>query len=141
MAIATIQMRRLQGVSVFVLQGWIGGVRYAQLWLLSLLFERGQWQALQTATWLELAAPLYSAIGASLVGHGIVYYLLGRYPVGVTTPLMLLSPVLAVAFGVLLWGDVLTWKLVGGRTADLGGPCRYRARHRASASSHAPWCA
>jgi len=27
---------------------------------------------------------------------------------------MLLAPVLAVAFGVLLWGDVLTWKLVLG---------------------------
>ena len=58
---------------------------------------------------------------ASLIGHGIVYYLLGRYPVSVTTPLMLLSPVLAVAFGVLLWGDVLTWKLVLGGVLTLAG--------------------
>lgn len=121
MAVATIQMRRLRGVSVFVLQAWIAVCATPALALLSLLFEQGQWTAIRTATWLELAAPLYSAIGASLVGHGIVYYLLGRYPVGVTTPLMLLTSVLAVAFGVLLWGDVLTWKLILGGLLTLSG--------------------
>ena len=34
---------------------------------------------------------------------------------------MLLSPVLAVVFGVLLWGDVLTWKLVLGGVLTLAG--------------------
>ena len=121
MAVATIQMRRLRGVSVFALQAWIAVCATPALALLSLLFEQGQWTAIRTATWLELAAPLYSAIGASLVGHGIVYHLLGRYPVGVTTPLMLLTPVLAVAFGVLLWGDVLTWKLIVGGLLTLSG--------------------
>lgn len=120
-AVSTIQMRQLRGVSVFVLQAWIALCATPALALLSLLFEHGQWEAVRTATWLELAAPVYSAIGASLVGHGIVYYLLGRYPVGVTTPLMLLSPVLAVMFGVLLWGDVLTWKLVLGGVLTLAG--------------------
>ena len=121
MAVATIQMRQLRGVSVFVLQAWIALCATPALSLLSLLFEYGQWEAMRTATGLELAAPIYSAIGASLIGHGIVYYLLGRYPVSVTTPLMLLSPVLAVVFGVLLWGDVLTWKLVLGSILTLGG--------------------
>ncbi|MFZ1641903.1 MAG: EamA family transporter [Candidatus Contendobacter sp.] len=114
MAVATIQMRQLRGVGVFALQAWIALCATPALALLSLLFEHGQTDAMRTATGLELAAPVYSAIGASLIGHGIVYYLLRRYPVSVTTPLMLLSPVLAVAFGVLLWGDVLTWKLVLG---------------------------
>lgn len=121
MAVATIQMRQLHGVSVFVLQAWIALCATPALALLSLLFEHGQWDAVRTATALELAAPVYSAIGASLIGHGIVYYLLGRYPVSATTPLMLLSPVLAVVFGVLLWGDVLTWKLVMGGFLTLAG--------------------
>lgn len=121
MAVATIQMRRLQGVGVFALQGWIALCATPALALLSLLFEEEQWAAVRSATMLELATPVYSALGASLVGHGIVYYLLGRYPVGVTTPLMLLTPVLAVAFGVLLWGDVLTWKLILGGAMTLAG--------------------
>ncbi|HHW75546.1 MAG TPA: EamA family transporter [Xanthomonadaceae bacterium] len=121
MAVATIQMRRLQGVGVFALQVWIALCATPALALLSLLFEDGQWATLRTATTLELAAPVYSALGASLVGHGIVYHLLGRYPVSITTPLLLLNPVLAVAFGVLLWGDVLTWKLILGGVMTLAG--------------------
>ena len=121
MAVATIQMRRLRGVGVFALQAWIALCATPALALLSLLFEQDHWTAIRTASGLELAAPVYSAVGASLIGHGIVYYLLGRYPVGVTTPLMLLAPVLAVAFGVLLWGDALSWKLVLGGAMTLAG--------------------
>jgi len=85
MAVATIQMRQLREVSVFALQAWIALCATPALALLSLLFEQGQGAAIRTATGLELAAPVYSAIGASLIGHGIVYYLLGRYPVSITT--------------------------------------------------------
>ena len=121
MAVATIQMRRLRGVGVFALQAWIALCATPALALLSLLFEQNHWSVISTASGLELAAPVYSAVGASLIGHGIVYYLLGRYPVGVTTPLMLLAPVLAVAFGVLLWGDALSWKLALGGALTLAG--------------------
>ena len=121
MAVATIQMRRLHQVGVFALQAWIALCAAPALTLLSLLFERDQWAALQAATALEWAAPVYSALGASLLGHGIVYHLLGRYPVGVTTPLLLLTPVLAVLFGVWFWGDRLTWKLILGGLLTLAG--------------------
>jgi O-acetylserine/cysteine efflux transporter len=121
MAVATIQMRQLRGVGVFALQAWIALCAVPALALLSLLFEQDHWTAISTASGLELAAPVYSAVGASLIGHGIVHYLLGRYPVGVTTPLMLLAPVLAVAFGVWLWGDTLSWKLVLGGAMTLAG--------------------
>ncbi|MEZ5583152.1 MAG: EamA family transporter [Candidatus Competibacteraceae bacterium] len=121
MAIATIMMRRLQGVSVFTLQAWIALIATPGMIVLSSLLESHQWTVLQSATWLDYAMPAYSAIGASLVGHGIVYYLLGRYPVSVTAPLMLLAPVLAVFFGVVVWGDTLTWKLLLGGTLTLTG--------------------
>jgi len=121
MAVATVQMRRLRGVGVLALQAWIALCATPALALLSLLFEDGQWAAVRAATPLDLAAPVYSALGASLVGHGIVYHLLGRYPVSITTPLLLLTPVLAVAFGVLFWGDTLTWKLVLGGGLTLAG--------------------
>lgn len=121
MAVATIIMRRIKGVSVFVMQGWIALIATPCLGLLSLLFESGQWGALKSAEWLDYAAPAYTAVGGSLIGHGIVYYLLGRYPVSVTAPFMLLTPVLAVIFGVTLWGDTLTWKLVLGGLLTLTG--------------------
>ena len=50
MAVATIQMRRLQGVGVLALQGWIALCATPALALLSLLFEDGQWAAVRSAT-------------------------------------------------------------------------------------------
>lgn len=121
MAVATVLMRELRGVSVFNLQAWIALFAVPGVSVLSLLLEQGQEAALRSATWLDFAAPAYSAIGASLVGHGVVYYLLKRYPVSVTAPVMLLTPVLAIVFGVTLWGDVLTWKLVLGGFLTIAG--------------------
>lgn len=121
MAVATILMRRLSDVSVFTLQAWIGAVAAPNLLLLSLLLEQGQAEALRSADWLDFATPIYSAIGASLVGHGIVYHLLTRYPVSLITPLLLLAPVLAVLLGVLIWGDQPTWKLLLGGLTTLTG--------------------
>ena len=121
MAVATVLMRELRGVGVFNLQAWIALFAVPGVSVLSLLLEQGQEAALRSATWLDFAAPAYSAIGASLVGHGVVYYLLKRYPVSVTAPVMLLTPVLAIVFGVTLWGDVLTWKLVLGGFLTIAG--------------------
>lgn len=121
MAIATILMRRLSGVGVLTLQAWVGAVATPSLLLMSLLVEQGQLTALQTARPLDFALPVYSAIGASMIGHGIVYYLLTRYPVSLMTPVLLLSPVLAVALGVLFWGDQPTWKLALGGLMTLIG--------------------
>lgn len=121
MAVATILMRRLPGVGVFTLQAWIGAVATPSLLLMSLLLEQGQVEALHTAGWFDFALPVYSAIGASLVGHGIVYHLLTRYPVNLITPLLLLAPVLAVLLGVLFWGDQPTWKLLLGGLMTLIG--------------------
>jgi O-acetylserine/cysteine efflux transporter len=121
MAVATILMRRLSGVRVFTLQAWIGAVATPSLLLMSLLLEQGQVEVLRTASGFDFALPVYSAIGASLVGHGIVYHLLTRYPVSLITPLLLLAPVLAVVLGVLVWGDQLTWKLLLGGSMTLAG--------------------
>ncbi|HXH02259.1 MAG TPA: EamA family transporter [Candidatus Competibacteraceae bacterium] len=121
MALATVQMRRIQGVGVFTLQAWVALLGAPGQLLLSAWLEQGQWAAIASASWLEWAAPAYSAIGSSLVGHGLVYYLLRRYPVSVTAPLMLLTPVLAVTLGVVVWGDRLTWKLLLGGFLTLAG--------------------
>ncbi len=137
MAVATILMRRLSGVGVFALQAWIGAVAAPSLLLMSLLLEHGQAEALRTANWFHLALPVYSAIGASLVGHGIVYYLLTRYPVSLITPLLLLAPVLAVLLGVLVWGDQPTWKLLLGGLMTLIGVAIVTTKPPKTAATHA----
>ena len=121
MAISTILMRQCPNLGVLRLQAWIALVASPSLLLLSLLFESGQLQAVREARLFDFWTPLYSAVGASVIGHGIVYHLLGRYPVATVTPLLLLAPILAAIFGVLFFRDVIGWKLVVGGAMTLLG--------------------
>lgn len=121
MAVATILMRQCPNLGVFKLQAWIAAVAMPSLLLLSLIFESGQLQLLKQASILDFWSPLYSAIAASVVGHGIVYHLLGRYPVSSVTPLLLLAPILASIFGIFCLGDELGWKLILGGGMTLFG--------------------
>ncbi len=121
MAVATIMMRQCPNLGVFRLQAWIALVAMPSLLFLSLIFESGQREILSEAHLVDFWTPLYSAIGASVVGHGIVYYLVGRYPVSVVTPLLLLAPILASVFGILCFDDKLGWKLIVGGLMTLVG--------------------
>lgn len=120
-ALNTVIAATVRDIPVFSMQAWIALAAAPGLILVSLVFEQGQWHAIATADALDWGAVIYSCIGASVIGHGIVYWLLRRYPVSVVAPWTLLSPVLAVVFGVWLWGDAVTWRLLVGGALTLGG--------------------
>ncbi|MFP8966982.1 DMT family transporter [Pokkaliibacter sp. CJK22405] len=121
LAIATIWMKGLKGVGIWQLQAWIACIATPSLWLLSLIFESDHLLRLQTAAWSDWLAPVYSALGATLTGHAIVYYLVQRYPVSLTTPLMMLSPIMAIFLGIWIYGEAPGWKLWVGALLTLGG--------------------
>jgi len=121
MALSTVLMRQFPNMGVFRLQAWIALVATPSLLLLSLLFEKDQWQIISHLRFADYWSPFYSAIGASVIGHSIVYFLLGRYPVSTVTPLMLLAPILASIFGVWWFGDQIGWKLIVGGAMTLSG--------------------
>lgn len=120
-SVSMIYMRRLEGVGMFELQAWVALLSWPMLAPLSLLLEDGQLAAMEQASWIGWAGLLYTALGASLVGHTGMYYLLQRYEVTQTAPLTLLAPVWGVVFGVTLMGDTLTARIViGGMLTLLG---------------------
>lgn len=121
MAVGQVLMRGLKGVGVFNLQAWIALVSAPSLLALSWLIEADHANAIASAELLPWGAIVYSAVGASVIGHGGVYYLLNRYPVSLVSPTMLLSPVFGVASGVLVMGDVLTERMLVGGLFVLGG--------------------
>ena len=121
MSAATILMRQCPNLGVFRLQAWIALVAVPSLLILSLIFENGQTEALKRSHPLDFWTPLYSAVGASVIGHGIVYRMLGKYPVSKVTPLLLPAPVLASVLGILLFHDTLGWKLIVGGLLTLLG--------------------
>jgi O-acetylserine/cysteine efflux transporter len=61
------------------------------------------------------------AVLVSIVSHSLWYGLVQRYPLNVTAPFSLLTPVFGVAFGALLLGEAVTlWTLAGGLIALAG---------------------
>jgi len=121
LAVGTVLMRRLSGVNMISQQGWTALISVVPLLLLSTVFEPGNWHALREATWIGWGGALYSAVFASMLGHGLYYVLVQRHPVAQVTPWLLLAPMLAVVLGMAFWGDRPGPRLWIGGAMVLGG--------------------
>ncbi len=118
---ASIFMRRLKGVRVFEMQFWLAAMAAPQLFVVSLILEDGQWQALTGSPLIGYAALGYGLIAGGLFFHAGWYYLLRRYPVSTVGPFMLLMPVIGVLSGVAYYGDVLTLQMLIGAALTFSG--------------------
>jgi O-acetylserine/cysteine efflux transporter len=121
LATGTVLMRRLRGLDMFSQQGWTAVIALLPLLALSAWFEPHGFQALRHATWVGWGGAAYSAIGSSLLGHGLYYVLVQRHPVAQVTPWLLLSPVMAVLLGIWVYGDRPGPQLWIGGAMVLGG--------------------
>jgi len=104
-ALGSIYQRGLRGIGVLSFQAWTAVIALPVLLAATLVFEQGQLETIRSAQWQHWAAVAYSAVLASIVGHGLFFFLVQRHPVSSVMPYLQLTPVLAVAFGVLVWGD------------------------------------
>ena len=109
-AMATMFARRLRGVGAFAMNGWMAVSAVLPLGLLSLAFERGQWQAIAAAGWQEWSVLLHSALVVSLIGHVWMFTLYRRYPVAAVIPFYVLMPVFGVAMSQLIFPETPTWQ-------------------------------
>jgi O-acetylserine/cysteine efflux transporter len=121
LATGTVLMRRLRGLDMFSQQGWTAVIALLPLLALSAWLEPHGFDALRHATWIGWGGAAYSAIGSSLLGHGLYYVLVQRHPVAQVTPWLLLSPVMAVLLGVWVYGDRPGPQLWIGGAMVLGG--------------------
>ncbi|HET9484500.1 MAG TPA: DMT family transporter, partial [Xanthomonadales bacterium] len=121
LAVSTVLMPGLRGVSLFELQAWTAALGLPFLVVVGLVLEPPAWPLIRDATWLDWGGVLYSGLVASLVGHGLMYWLVQRHPVSQVTPYLLLAPVFAIALGVFVWGDRPGPKLVIGAAMVLAG--------------------
>ncbi len=121
MAITTILMRKLDGINTLQIQAWTGFVAVVPYIFLTIIFEHDQLSLIINAPIEPILSIIYSVIAASLIGHGLLYYLLKRYEVSLVNPLLLLSPIFASLFGIIFRDDILTWYLVFGGVLTLTG--------------------
>lgn len=133
LAIGTVLMRDLRGLTPMAQQGWTALIGVLPLLALSALIEHGQVAAVQQASWVAWGGVAYSALLASVVGHGLFYWLVQRHPVSQITPYLLLAPVVAIVLGVLFWGDRPGPRLLVGGAMVLGGVLAIALRTRARA--------
>ncbi|KGM52918.1 hypothetical protein N792_01415 [Lysobacter concretionis Ko07 = DSM 16239] len=121
MAIGTVLMKGLHGLDPFSMQGWMAVFSVLPLLAISMAFEPGGIVALASVSWVGWVGVAYAAFISSLLGHGLYYVLMQRYPVAQVTPWLLLVPVFAVALGMLFWGDRPGPRLFLGGAMVLGG--------------------
>lgn len=133
LAVGTVTMRSLTGMHPIGMQGWVALIAVGPLLVWSLMVESGQWQAIQHASPVAWMGVAWAALGASVLGHGLFYWLVQRHPVSTLTPYLLLTPVFAVALGIAFWGDRPGPRLYVGGAMVLGGVLfiALRARTRA----------
>jgi O-acetylserine/cysteine efflux transporter len=135
-ALGAVLMRRLRGVRVFSFLAWSALISLPVLALVSGLTESGQWDSIRKAGPWHWAAVVYTALGASLVGHGLFYFLVQRTRVPVLMPWMLMTPVYGIAMGILVWGDRPGFRLLAGGAIVIGAllAITLRSRNRALAN-------
>ncbi len=114
-------VRTMPGVGAINLTFWTAAIGTLPLYFFSYLFEGNQFAAIEAAGWEEWAAVAFSAIGATVVGHGLGNYLIKHYPVSTVAPYYLLVPVFAIILGVVFWGDVITLELMIGGAMVMSG--------------------
>ena len=105
LAVGTILMKGLRGLDVYSQQGWMAVFSLPPLLLLSAWLEPGAIAALPNASWVAWLGAAFAAYAASLLGHGLYYWLVQRHPVAQITPWLLLVPLFATLLGVAFWGD------------------------------------
>ena len=133
LAIGTVLMRPLKGLGMVSQQGWTAIIALVPLLALSVAFEPHGFDALRHATWIGWGGAAYSAVCASLLGHGLYYVLVQRHPVAQVTPWLLIAPVGAVLLGLLFYGDRPGLQLWIGGAMVLGGVLLIALRARTTA--------
>ncbi len=121
LALGTTLMRGLSGIHTFQLQAWAALIGIPVLLAISAVLEPGAWSTLPGAEWKHWAGVVYSGLLASVVGHGLLFWLLQRHPVAQITPYLLLAPVFAIVLGIVFWGDRPGTKLWIGGAMVLSG--------------------
>lgn len=121
LAVGTVLMKGLRGVSMPAQQGWMALLSLGPLLALSAWLEPGAMAALREASAVAWFGAAYAAFVSSLLGHGLYYVLVQRHPVAQVTPWLLLVPVFAVGLGIAFWGDRPGPRLWIGGAMVLGG--------------------
>lgn len=120
-AVGNIVARRFGPMKPAALNAVVSLAAGPSLLLISLMFEHGQWEAVQHADWVGWSALMYTVLAGGIAGFGIWYWLLNRYPVDKIAPFGLLMPFFAMLGSVFLLQEHITvMNIIGAVLTVLG---------------------
>ena len=142
-AIGQIMVRRLGEVGGFTLIAWVAVFATPQLFVASWLFEDDQIRLIREADWVVWGTVVYMGVIMTALAYGLWYRLLGKYPVNLVAPYLLLLPVFSIFGSVLVLGESLTLRVAAGGAIVIAGVAaivieRPRLRTAAALSASAP---
>ncbi|RZJ86451.1 MAG: DMT family transporter [Brevundimonas sp.] len=120
-ALVTVVARRTTSIPPVKMQGLLAAFALPVLAGGSALFERGQVQALQSATPLIWLCLIWAGLVSSVFATSLVFWLVQRREAGRVTPYLLATPVVSIAIGWGLMGDVLTPQILSGAALTMAG--------------------
>ena len=120
-AVGQVMVKALGQIGGFVLIAWVAVLATPQLLLSSLLFEQDHLEAIRNADEVVWAAVVYLGLIMTALGYAVWYHLIGKYPVNLVMPFLLLLPVATVAGGVLILDEVLTTRVAVGGVLAIAG--------------------
>lgn len=132
-ALGSVAMRGVKGISVMGFQAWSAVFSIPVLIVVTWIWGTDVQAQLAAAETIHWVAVVYSAIVASIVGHGLFFYLVQRNPLPEVMPYMLMTPVFGAFFGIVIWGDRPGWRLFLGGTLVLTGILFVTLRSRSKA--------
>lgn len=132
-ALGQVNLRGLRGMSGLSVTAWLAILAAPQLFIVSALFESGQWQAAATAGPMTWAAVLYLGLLMSCLGYLIWNSLILRHEVGRVAPFVLMLPLFSVVGGIVFLGERPGWGQLFGGLIVLAGVALITLRPRAPA--------
>ncbi len=121
-AVGAVIVKRTNAFKPHELLAWFALIGAGALMTMSFLFEEGQGAAWAAADrTMIVGAIIYSALGASLIGHTAYYWLLQRLPISMVAPTVLFTTVIAITASVLLLGDPFGPRMAVGGLMTLAG--------------------
>jgi O-acetylserine/cysteine efflux transporter len=134
-AIGSLIQRRLAGVPVLTIYAWIGLTGSVVLAPIMVIAEPAAVTALPQLPLRDFGWVVYSAVGATVIGHGGLAWLLQRHPISAIVPLTLVAPVVAIISSTLFFGTVLTPVMIIGAMIVMAGVAIITMRSSAKADA------
>lgn len=120
-SIAFLYLKTIEPPHWVSLLFWPGVLALPQFLLLTLTLEDNHLARLDAALTTSWLGVVYSAILSTIVGYGLWNWLMRSFPITRVMPFGLLMPVFGIGFGALMFGEVLTPRVLVGGLITLSG--------------------